>query len=63
MAGSYPSINDREFDLWKRLCWNWYNYATNFGVTGINPPNINDTKEILMKKTAYITAAFVDISL
>jgi hypothetical protein len=61
MAGIYPKINDRDYDLWKAIAWNWYDYAVDAGVTGLNPPSWNDRPFDLMKKTAYYTAASVDI--
>lgn len=55
-----PSPNDTDINLWRKIVWNWYSYATNFGVTGLTPPNLNDDEFILMKKAAYITAASLD---
>lgn len=52
------SINDREFDLVFKIAQNLYEYAINFGVGGLTPPNINDTKNILLKKITYYTASF-----
>lgn len=55
-----PSPNDTDFALLRKIVWNYYNYAIHFGVTGINPPSVNDTYEVLLKKWCYITAASVD---
>lgn len=54
---SYPSINDSEFSLWKKIAWNLFDYATAQGVAGLNAPSINDTQETLQKKSAYYTAS------
>lgn len=56
----YPSFNDKDFDLWKKIAWNLYEFATNFGVVGLNQPNWNDPPEVLMKKTDYYLAALAD---
>jgi hypothetical protein len=54
---TYPSINDRDFDLWKKIAWNFYEFAVASGVTGLNPPSINDTQDNLQKKVAYYSAS------
>lgn len=53
---SYPSSNDNESSLWKRIAWNFYLYATSEGKTGLNPPNWNDNDSTLIKKVTYYTA-------
>jgi hypothetical protein len=55
-----PSVNDTDVNLLRKICWNEYSYATNFGVTGLTPPNLNDDDFILLKKWCYITAAALD---
>ncbi len=59
MLGLFPVSNDREWNLWFKIASNYYNYALNLGATGLNPPNLNDNKFILMKKTAYFSARSV----
>ena len=56
----YPDLNDRTYNLWKKTAQNIYDFATNFGVAGLNAPNWNDTQEVLMKKTDYYLAALAD---
>lgn len=58
MAGIYSSINDRDYDLIKKIAWNWYDAATKKGITGLDAPNWNDTTNILLKKICYYTAAY-----
>ena len=59
-AGLSPAINDRRYDLIFKAATNFYDYAYNFGVTGLNPPSLNDTEFVLWKKIAYYLASFVD---
>lgn len=59
--GQQPSINDCDANLWKKIANNWYNYAIDFGGTGLTPPSINDNIENLAKKTCYATAVLVDL--
>lgn len=59
-TGEYPSINDRSYDLWKKVAWNMYNWAIAAGKIGLNPPVINDTKETLLKKITYYSAALAE---
>ncbi len=53
----YPSENNREYDSVFQAAWNWYDIAVTYGITGLNPPCLNDTKVNLLSKTAYYTAA------
>lgn len=57
-----PSPNDREFDLWFKTATNWYDHAITQGLTGFNPPSLNDTKQNLLKKIAYYTARVAEAS-
>lgn len=57
MAGSYPSINDNDVNLVKKQAINWYNFAVDQGISGLNPPSWNDDKVELLKKITYYTAA------
>lgn len=61
MAGSYPNGSDNKRALWLRIASNLYSYAVNFGVTGLTPPSWNDSVNDLARKSAYYTAAAVDI--
>lgn len=61
MAGSYPDLNDREFDLWVKIAWNWYDYLVDFGGSGLTPPSLNDRLFDLQKKVCYYTAYAVDL--
>lgn len=56
-SGEYPSINDRSYDLWKKIAWNWYDYAVARGISGLNAPSVNDRVFDLQKKITYYTAA------
>lgn len=56
MAGQFSNINDRDFDLLKKIAWNTYEYAGAIGISGLTPPNINDTYFTLLKKITYYTA-------
>jgi hypothetical protein len=53
---TYPSINDRDYDLWKKIAWNLYEYAVAQGLTGLNNPKPNDREFDLQKKISYYTA-------
>lgn len=61
MSALNPYRNDTEYNLLFKIAWNLYSYAINFGVTGINPPSMNDTDDVLLKKAAYISAKALDI--
>jgi hypothetical protein len=54
-----PAVNDRDYDLWKKIAWNLYGFAVDGGVEGLNAPSINDTQQVLQKKIAYYSAAVV----
>lgn len=56
MAGLYPSINDRDYDLLKKMAWNWYEIVIAQGATDVTPPSWNDDRLTLFKKIAYYTA-------
>lgn len=56
MAGMTASFNDNDANLWKKIAWNFYNYAVNKGISGLNPPSWNDNIDSLIKKSAYYTA-------
>lgn len=60
MAALNPSVNDDDYALLRKIVWNFYTYAIDFGVTGIDSPSMNDTYDILLKKWCYITAKLVD---
>lgn len=62
MASLSPSSNDREFDLIFKQAWNWYSHGVNLGLTGFNPPSLNDKIYDLYSKIAYYTARIVDSS-
>ncbi len=51
-----PSINDRDYDYWRKIAWNFYEIALDEGVSGLEPPSWNDPQATLIKKTAYYTA-------
>jgi hypothetical protein len=53
----YPAVNDALNDLWKKIAWNTYEMAVTAGVTGLTPPNWNETTESLQRKCAYYTAS------
>lgn len=52
---SYPSKNDRDYDLWKKIAWNYYDIAVSNG-HNVEPPSINDREFDLMKKSVEYTA-------
>lgn len=54
--GLSPSFNDRPFDLWFKIAQNYYDTAISGGASGLNPPNLNDTVDTLLKKICYYTA-------
>lgn len=56
----YPSASDSANTLWKKAAANLYDYAISRGVTGLTPPNWNDSSEVLRSKIAYYTAATVE---
>lgn len=51
---------DTDIELWKKAAINWYDFAVNFGVAGLDPINWQDNKDTILKKFAYYTAATVD---
>lgn len=58
----YPSPNDATpQNLWFKVAYNWYNWAVNFGITGLRPPRWDDTEAELIKKAAYYTARMADL--
>ena len=59
-TGISPSLNDTELNLLFKQAQNWYDYAVNFGASGLTPPNWNDNNFSLLKKIAYYTAVAVD---
>lgn len=61
MATLNPSPNDSEYNLLFKIVWNFYNCAIDLGATGINPPSINDTDDVLLKKWCYISAKYLDL--
>lgn len=54
------SINDNEFDLWRKIALNFYDAAYSSGIADLDPPSWNDTQVTLQKKTAYYTAALAE---
>jgi hypothetical protein len=52
---SYPSKNDRDYDLWKKIAWNYYYIAVNNGHS-VESPKINDGVFSLLKKIVNYTA-------
>lgn len=62
MAGSYPDFNDRSYDLWKKIGWNFWEIANDRGATGSRSPNWNDSEFDLLKKITYDSAKAADIS-
>lgn len=61
MTGIYPTTADNAWYLSLKAAQNLYNYALMKGVTGLNPPSVNDPFPILYRKSAYYTAALVDL--
>lgn len=59
-TGRLPSINDTEYNLWAKIAQNMYTFALDAGGTGLTPPNINDSEDILAKKTCYSSAVALD---
>ena len=57
----YPYGNDREYNLWKKIADNLYDYVVARGGVGLNAPNVNDREADLQKKAVYYTATAVDI--
>ncbi len=53
----YPSGQDDDWSLWKKIATNLYDYALSRGASGLEPPSWNDNQVILQKKVAYYTAA------
>lgn len=55
-----PSNVDTDVELWKKAAINWYDFAVDFGVTGLNPVNWQDNKVDLLRKLAYYSAKSLD---
>jgi len=61
IMAEYPSLNDRDFDLWKKIAKNLYSYATANGVTGLTAPSLNDTVQDLLRKVCDYTAGIASL--
>ncbi len=59
--GLRPSVNDSDVNLWFKIANNLYNYALDFGGSGLNPPSFNDDKYGLIKKSTYYSAVLADL--
>ncbi len=55
-----PSINDPRYSLVFKVAQNYYDFAINFGVSGLTPPSLNDTEDTLWKKAVYYSARVID---
>lgn len=60
--GQLPAINDRKYDLIFKIAKNFYDHGVAQGLTGFNPPSLNDREPDLLKKVAYYTARIDDAS-
>jgi len=58
----FPSSNDTsENVLWFKIASNLYGWATDNGITGLNPPYVGEQAFSLKKKASYYAAALEEV--